>query len=295
MMRAIILINAYSGPEHSLYQSGRLKEELEKRGVAADIRRNNFFAALLGDGGEVLSRLSGYDFCIYLDKDKYISRLLEKTGMRLFNPHAAVEACDDKMTTAICLSDAGIPMPKTLPGLLCYDPSERIADETLDTVAAELGFPLIVKTSYGSLGKGVAKAEDREALRTLAEQVKCMPHLFQRCISSSYGRDIRAIVIGGKYVAAMERRSFHDFRSNLEMGGVGSPFDAPEEVRAMCEKAARLLRLDYCGVDVLFGERGYYLCEVNSNAFFRGFEEVTGINVARLYTEHILSVMEERT
>ena len=206
-MRAIILINAYSGPEHSLYQSGRLKEELEKRGVAADIRRNNFFAASLGDGGEVLSRLSGYDFCIYLDKDKYISRLLEKTGMRLFNPHAAVEACDDKMTTAICLSDAGIPMPKTLPGLLCYDPSERIADETLDTVAAELGFPLIVKTSYGSLGKGVAKAEDREALRTLAEQVKCMPHLFQRCISSSYGRDIRAIVIGGKYVAAMERRA----------------------------------------------------------------------------------------
>ena len=74
-MRAVILINAYSRLEHSLYQSGRLKEELEKRGVAADIRRNNFFAASLGDGGEVLSRLSGYDFCIYLDKDNLVEDL----------------------------------------------------------------------------------------------------------------------------------------------------------------------------------------------------------------------------
>jgi glutathione synthase/RimK-type ligase-like ATP-grasp enzyme len=30
------------------------------------------------------------------------------------------------------------------------------------------------------------------------------------------------------------------------------------------------------------------LCEVNSNAFFKGFEKVTGINVAKKYAEFII-------
>ena len=292
-MKAVILINAYSTLEHSLYQSKRLKEELEKMGVSTDIRRNNFFATSLNERGEILSKLSDYDFCIYLDKDKYTSRLLEKTGMKLFNSHAAIESCDDKMTTAILLSNNGISIPKTLPGMLCYDPSAQITEETLTYIIKELGLPVIVKTSYGSLGKGVFKADDLNELRALAEQVKCMPHLFQSYISSSYGRDIRVIIIGGKYVTAIMRQSYYDFRSNLEIGGVGSTIEPTMEVRRMCEKAAKILNLDYCGIDVLFGTQGYFLCEVNSNAFFRGVEEVTGVNIARLYAEHILAIIKE--
>lgn len=287
-MRAVILINAYSRLEHGLYQSARLKEELEKLGVVTDIRRNNFFATAVSDCGEAISRLSEYAFCIYLDKDKYTSYLLEKAGMRLFNRHDAVEACDDKMTTFIHLANNGIPMPHTLPGLLCYDPSEAISDDTLERVEHELGYPVIIKTSYGSLGKGVYKADNRAELRREAERVKCMPHLFQRFVGSSYGKDIRVAVIGGKYIAAMERCSSGDFRSNLELGGSGRAVVPPDEVVRMCEKVADILNLDYCGVDVLYGEHGYFVCEVNSNAFFRGLEAATGLNIARAYCDHIL-------
>ena len=288
MKRGLILINAYSKLEHSLNQSKRLKEEFEKLGVRIDIKHNDFFIASIDDNGIIKTDVN-YDFCIYLDKDKYISQMLERAGFRVFNSHFSIQACDDKMTTSILLANNDIPMPQTLSGLLCYDNSEKINENALDIVEQRLGYPLIIKTSYGSLGKGVYKADNREELKAIAGDLKCMPHLFQKFIKSSYGKDIRVIVIGGKYVAAMVRQSDNDFRSNLELGGSGTAIKAPDEVIRMCEKVANILNLDYCGIDVLFGQDKYYVCEVNSNAFFGGIERVTNINIAKKYAEFIIS------
>ena len=110
-------------------------------------------------------------------------------------------------------------------------------------------------------------------------------------MGSSFGRDIRVIVIGGQCVAAMIRQSNGDFRSNLELGGVGIPMTPSPELKTLCERVAAVLRLDYCGIDVLFGENGYLICEVNSNAFFGGIESVTHINVAERYARYICSAM----
>ena len=285
--RGLILINAYSNLPHALNQSQRIKEELEALGAQADVRRNNFFPAIIDNGGTIARAVENYDFCVYLDKDKYVSQMLEKTGLRLFNPHAAVQACDDKMTTAVLLA-GHVPMPKTIPSPLCYDAQEPVSEAAVSRIEAELGYPLVVKTSYGSLGKGVFKAENRKELQALCERFKCVPHLFQRFVRESFGRDMRIIVIGGKTVAAMVRQSENDFRSNIELGGTGTAVAPPCEVQQMCETAARVLELDYCGIDVLFEKNGYSICEVNSNAFFGGIEKVTGANVARRYAEHIL-------
>lgn len=85
----------------------------------------------------------------------------------------------------------------------------------------------------------------------------------------------------------MIRKSARVFRPKLELGGVEIPFDPPNQVKSMSEHIAHVLNLDYCGIDVLFGQNGYYVCEVNSNAFFGGIEKVSGINIARLYAQHI--------
>ena len=290
-MKGVILTNAYKDIPQTRSQCARLKEELEKLHVSIDIMRNNFFAAYITSGGDIASKLSGYDFCIYLDKDKYISYMLEKAGIRLFNSARAIELCDDKMTTALALSNSGIPMPKTLPGLLCYDESAPLNEQALRIVEEELGYPVIVKSSFGSMGTGVFKAENFEQLKVAASALKMQPHLFQQYIAESAGRDIRVIVIGGKAVAAMERISGGDFRSNIAMGGRGLKIDMPVQVREMAEKAAALLNLDYCGADILFGKEGFYLCEVNSNAFFDGIEAATGVNIAKLYANHMVESM----
>ena len=290
-MKGVILTNAYKDIPQTRSQCVRIKEELEKLHVSIDIMRNDFFAANITSGGDIASKLSGYDFCIYLDKDKYISYMLEKEGIRLFNSARAIELCDDKMTTALALSNSGIPMPKTLPGLLCYDDGAPLNEQALRIVEEELGYPVIVKSSFGSMGTGVFKAENFEQLKVAASALKIQPHLFQQYIAESAGRDIRVIVIGGKAVAAMERISGGDFRSNIAIGGRGLKIDMPVQVKEMAEKAAALLNLDYCGADILFGKEGFYLCEVNSNAFFDGIEAATGVNIAKLYANHIVESM----
>lgn len=287
MRRGLIINNAYSALASALNQSLRLKEELARLGVAADIL-NGAPELFIDGGGNISAQISGYDFCVYLDKDKYASRMLEKSGLRLFNSAAAVEICDDKMSTHIALANRGVPMPETVAGLLCYNPSAKLKQEFVNGLEKKLGYPLIVKESYGSLGKGVYKADNREQLDSLCKKLMCVPHLFQKFIKESAGRDLRVIVVGGRCVAAMRRVSNGDFRSNLELGGSGSPADICEITQNLCVRTAEALGLDYCGIDLLYGERGMLVCEVNSNAFFGGIEKVTGVNVAAAYAGYIV-------
>lgn len=282
-MRGFILTNGYSRLPAAKRQAARLQEEFANLGVECGIFPNEFFGAHL-KGSEILTELSGHDFCVYLDKDKYLSAALEKTGLRLFNRHSAIRVCDDKMSTHIALSGV-VNMPETFAGLLCYDNSAPL--KSLDKIERALDYPIIVKECYGSLGKGVYKADDRAQLDAIAEKLKLVPHLFQKFISESAGRDIRAIVIGGEIKAAMLREAKGDFRSNIELGGVGTSARIDSEMKEICRKVAKALNLDYCGIDLLLGKDGYLVCEVNSNAFFGGIEAATGANIARAYAEYI--------
>ena len=290
-MKGFVAINAYSTNEEYLYQAKRMQEEFALLGVQIDVIRNDKFDLYI-DHDNIVSKVSDYDFCIFWDKDKYALSMIEKTGMPIFNPVDAIEKCDDKMTTYIELSGHGIPMPKTLPGLLCYTEEEKIKDFTVDIVET-LGYPLVVKESYGSLGQGVYLVKDRAELLNVMEQLKCMPHLFQEYVSTSYGRDVRIIVIGGEVIGGMLRKSEGDFRSNIAAGGNGEVYPLNDELITLAKRISKLLNLDYCGIDILFGKDGPLVCEVNSNAFFFAFERVTKINVARLYAEHILRTLNK--
>ena len=279
-MKGFIVINAYSKLPSAMHQPARLKEEFEALGVEAKIVRNSP-AALEEEG----------DFCVFLDKDRYAARILEKR-LRLFNRAEAIELCDDKMLTHIALQ--GLPMPETVPSLLCYTAVEPVSKELLDA-AEQLGYPLVVKECHGSLGKQVYLVKDRAELEKMAENLKKKPHLYQKFIDESAGRDLRVIVIGGRAVAAMKRISDTDFRSNAELGGRGEPYEIDEAAKNLCEEVAKRLQLDFCGIDLLFGKDGYLICEVNSNAFFGTIERVTGVNVAKLYAEHIVRTIKKET
>lgn len=291
-MKGLIVVNAYAQTTETR-QVLRLREELSKLDVPTDVTRNDGFFARVCTDDEYSEKLYGYDFCIYLDKDKYASRTLSK-HMRLFNSASAIENCDDKMTTHILLSDSGIPMPPTLAGLLCYDKTAEIHDRAVDSVINALGLPVIVKQAYGSLGSGVFKADTKKQLKTLMQKFKCEPHLFQQYIPSSHGRDMRVIVVGGKVLGGIERRSNGDFRSNIGLGGSATTVSVPSIVQDYAVKAANVLGLDYCGIDFLYNDlhgESFLLCEVNSNAFFDAFESATNINVAGAYAQHIVEVL----
>ncbi len=283
-MKGAVVINAYA--DGVTRQARRICDELNALGENVRIMRNDDFIAHIEKGKTSTAR--DMDFCVYLDKDKYIARMLERSGVRLFNSAQAIEYCDDKMTTHIMLADNGVPMPDTLSGLLCYDANIPLNENAVDRAAEILGYPVVVKLSYGSMGKGVFKADDRAELMKIAETVKPYPHLFQKYIRSSHGTDMRVIVVGGKVLGGIIRRSDGDFRSNIGLGGTAEKTEVPDDIADTALRVAELLGLDYCGMDFLLGDTPL-LCEVNSNAFFDAFEQATDINVAKAYAEHIVN------
>ena len=290
-MKGFILKNAYFNIVEYETQAQRIKDELNLLGVECDIVRNDYGFVTVDRA--VKTAFDGYDFCVYLDKDKYLLKALEKSGVRTFNSFSAIEVCDDKMATYLSLSENGIDLPLTIPGVLCYDSKVVIRESLAEVIEKKLGYPLIVKSSYGSRGTGVYLIKDRAQLIAKMNELKMTPHLFQKFIPESYGKDLRVIVIGGKVLGGMIRQSNGDFRSNVALGGSATPYPVDDKLTTLCEKCAHVLGLDYCGIDVLFGQdEKPYICEVNSNAFFYGFERATGINVAKAYAEHIVKTMQ---
>ena len=290
MKKGLILVNAYTEMPSLLKPSLRLQEEFIKLGVQVDVKKNNFFPTIISQNGDIKSDLD-YDFVVYLDKDKYVSQCIEKLGIPVFNSHNSIQICDDKMTTHIVLSNNGIPMPKTIPGLLCYpiDSNKDVSNDSLDVIEKELGYPMIVKLNSSSLGMNVYIVKNRKELEDISKKVKNVPHMYQQYISKNPGVDIRAIVINNKVVASMKRINRFDFKANIECGGISEPYTLSEENKKMCEKASKILGLDYCGIDLLEDDNGLVVNEVNSNAFFMGIEKTCDINIGKLYAEHICS------
>lgn len=291
-MKGIVLLNAYTKSAGANRQASRIAEELNALGVQTEMRLNGAFDADIFSSRVRLAQKP--DFVVYLDKDKYLSRLWEKEGVRLFNSADGVEVCDDKMLTYIALANGGVEIPDTLPAPLCYYPDARVRGEYCRVVEERLGYPLVVKKSFGSWGMDVNLIQNFAELTKIAEEYKLFPHLYQKYIAAKRGEDTRVLVIGGKAVAAMRRRNDGDFRSNIELGGRGYPAEITKSYREISERAARLLSLDYCGIDLLEGEDGRpIVCEVNSNAFFNEAEKVTGVNIAGAYAAHIAREMKK--
>ena len=284
--KGIILVNAYLRSPGMIRQAERVAEELRARGADVAIVKNGAF---LSDVRKNLLTLSeNCDFVVNLDKDKYLPRMLEKRGLRLFNSARAVELCDDKMLTYIELAGQGLNLPDTVPAPLCYYADAAVREDFLRGVAERLGFPLVAKKSFGSWGMDVRLVHDFAQLQAVAGEFKLYPHLFQKRVGKS-GEDLRVLVVGGKVVACMKRKNDGDFRSNVEAGGKGSPANPPERFLNAALRCAQVLGLDYCGVDLLDEGGEPYVCEVNSNALFNEAERVTGANVAGAFAEHILA------
>lgn len=293
-----IVINPFGIPGQNVHQAKRLKQEFEKLGVCIEIVPQAYLKFQIKDNN-IKNNLGKTDFVIYLDKDKYLSSMLEKSGVKLFNSHSAIRTCDDKGETYIALVNKGFNLPKTQFAPVCYSSECQISDEYINHLENFIGYPIIVKPSFGSCGNGIYKAENRAELLSAMQKLKLSPHLFQEYLGAEVGKDKRIIVIGGIAVAGMERYNSNDFRSNIAQGGKGVKLDLSLEkyksVVDTAERVAKELKLDYCGVDIIKGNNGEdVICEVNSNAFFEGIEAVTKINVASIYANYVIKEISKK-
>jgi RimK family alpha-L-glutamate ligase len=196
---------------------------------------------------------------------------LEDRGLRVVNSPRAIERTVDKFWTSALLEQCGIPTPETV---VCESLEEAFAG------FRALG-DVIVKPLFGSMGLGMVRVSDEEmafrVFRTI-EQIRGVYYL-QRTIDHE-GADVRAFVIGGRVVGAIERRS-QGWRTNLARGGTPRSILLTDERASLAVRAAASVGADYAGVDLLTGRDGTsYVLEVNGIPGWKGFQEATGFDIA---------------
>ncbi len=152
------------------------------------------------------------------------------------------------------------------------------------------GAPVVIKLLEGTQGIGVILAPDTKVAEAVIETLQSARQnvLIQRFVSESRGRDIRAIVVGDRVVAAMRRRAKGDeFRSNVHRGGSTEMVELDEEYQRVAVQSAQIMGLRVAGVDMLEGIDGPLVMEVNSSPGLEGIEGATGLDLAGAIIDYI--------
>jgi len=269
------------------YETQKLVEEFDKQGIKVrvvqpddvdifvdrDDRKSILVAGRTRQLPDFVMPRTGSGTSYFI---KAIIRHLERLGVVLINGSDAIDNVKDKLYTQQILGESKLPVPKTL---LVKHPIN------LEWVETNINFPVIIKTLSGSFGAGVFLAENKKQLEQLVKMAeitkKSYNIIVQEFIKDSWGKDIRVFVLNKKVIGCMMRQSTDDdFRANIARGGEGIPYQITEEIEWLGGESARLLGLDIAGVDLLFNNGSYSICEVNSSPGFEGMDNYTNTNIA---------------
>ncbi len=211
-----------------------------------------------------------------------VLRQFEMMGVYPLNESVAITRSRDKLRSMQLLARKGIGLPVTG---FAHSP-----DDVQDMLKMVGGAPAVIKLLEGTQGIGVVLAETEKAAESVIEAFMGLKAniLIQEFIKEAGGADIRCFVVGGKVVAAMKRQGKDgEFRSNLHRGGSATLVKLTPEERSTAVRAAAIMGLNVCGVDILRSNHGPVVMEVNSSPGLEGIEQATDKDVATMIVQFI--------
>ncbi|WP_106429408.1 lysine biosynthesis protein LysX [Streptomyces sp. SPB074] len=217
----------------------------------------------------------------------YAARLFEAAGQTVFNSADVIDVCGDKLRTSLALVAAGVPTPRTVVALT--------PDAALRAVE-EIGYPAVLKPLVGSWGRLLSKVNDRDAAETVIEHrqsLRSPQHsvFYVQEFIDAPGRDIRALVLGERVVAAVYRASDH-WITNTARGATTRVCEVTPELAKLARAAADAVGGGMLAVDLIERRDGEVLVtEVNHTMEFHGLMAATGLDVAGLVVDHVLETL----
>jgi len=278
-----------------LYSRVRVEEKwifaaLEKRGIDYDRLDDRAVHFDLENPAPWRSYDAILERSISYTSGLYALRILNAFGVTTVNTAAVADACGDKLTTSTLLAKAGLPQPRNV---VAFTPESALA------ALEELGYPAVVKPVVGSWGRLLAKINDRDAAEAIFEHKATLGStqhqvFYVQEFINKPGRDIRAIVIGGRVLTAMYRKSEH-WITNTARGGEGELCPVTPEIESICLRSAQAMGGGVLAIDLVeHPERGYLINEVNHTMEFHTMQPLSGIDVAGEIVEYAMSVAKEK-
>ncbi|QEO09072.1 30S ribosomal protein S6--L-glutamate ligase [Protaetiibacter larvae] len=274
------------------YSTQRLRAAAVQRGHEVKVLNTLRFAIdLSGDAPDLQYRgrtLSDYDAILprigasitYFGTA--VVRQFEQMDVYTPNTANGISNARDKLRATQILSRHNIAMPAT-----AFVRNRADVRPAIELVG---GAPVVIKLLEGTQGIGVILAPEVKTAEAIIETLQSTNQnvLIQHFVRESRGRDIRALVVGDRVVAAMRRTAKGDeFRSNVHRGGTVEKVDLPPEYAQAAVRSAQIMGLRVAGVDMLEGADGPLVMEVNSSPGLQGIEEATQLDVAGAIIDYI--------
>ena len=275
-----------------IYSTRRLKAAASERGHQVRVLNTLRFAIdLAGDEPDLEyrgKRLSHYDAVLPRIGASItffgLAVVRQFEQMDVYTPNTAngIANSRDKLRSIQILSRHGIKIPATT--------FVRDRADVLPAIERVGGAPVVIKLLEGTQGIGVILAPDTKVAEAVIETLQSTKQnvLIQRFVAESRGRDIRALVVGDRVVAAMRRRAQPgEFRSNVHRGGTTEVVEIAPEYEQVAVRSAQIMGLRVAGVDLLESNEGPVVLEVNSSPGLEGIETATGLDIAGAIIDYI--------
>jgi ribosomal protein S6--L-glutamate ligase len=231
----------------------RMQAPLRERGIDAEyVPTAERTVSLDADLGEFDA---GFVFPPRLAEGGVASELLDVPWV---NGREAILRSRHKGEALARLSRAGLPTPETV---VVSDP---VAEEELVAAFQRFDPPVVVKPNAVTRGIGVAKAHDLDSFLGVCDYLDLV-HDYRATGDHSFlvqeflpgARDYRAMLVGGEYVGAVERRLPEDalaagqWKHNVHRGAAATGIALPDDLRRLAEDAATAMHIPFLGVDLL--------------------------------------------
>ena len=279
------------------YSTRRLKEAAEQRGHQVKVLNTLKFAIDLERGSPDLyyrqKALSNYDAVLprigasITYYGTAVVRQFQEMDVFCANTAHGISNSRDKLRSLQILSRHHVGIPRTT--------FVRDKKDVLPAIERVGGAPVVIKLIEGTQGIGVLLAESVTQATSIVELLQSQKQnvLIQKFVAESKGKDVRAFVVGDRVVAAMRRvAQGQEFRSNVHRGGIAEPIDLDEQYRETAVRCAQILGLQVAGVDILEGEDGPQVMEVNSSPGLEGIETCTELDIAGAVIDYIAAQVD---
>ncbi len=213
-------------------------------------------------------------------------RQMEQMDIFVANTSLGILNSRDKLRALQILSRHNIGIPPT--------EFVRRKEDVLPAIERVGGAPVIIKLLEGTQGVGVILAESTQVARAIIETLQSAKQnvLIQKFVAESRGKDVRAIVVGERVVAAMRRvAQGQEYRSNVHRGGRAEPLKLDRAYTETAVRACQILGLKVAGVDMLESSDGPQVMEVNSSPGLTGIETATRVDVAGAIIDYMADMV----
>jgi [lysine-biosynthesis-protein LysW]--L-2-aminoadipate ligase len=225
--------------------------------------------------------------CISYFRSLHSTAGLEGLGARMINSLYTSFMCGNKLISHIELQKNGIQTPTAICAFNTNSSLEGIK---------KFGYPVVIKPTVGSWGRLIGLLNDEEAVKTVLEDREHMFPIYHINYFEEFikrpPRDIRAIVIGDKVVAAIYRYSGNnEWKTNMALGGHASPCPVTTELEDICIKSSKIFKGDMVGVDLMESEKyGLVVHEVNNTTEFKNTVRATGVDIPGLILDYMVNI-----